>query len=64
MGVCTQSGSALQWQGGHELVRIEPWGANSLRVRGTVGPAIRDVRVIVFDEALGAVGSVTVPIQH
>jgi alpha-D-xyloside xylohydrolase len=42
MGVCTQSGSALQWQGGHELVRIEPWGANSLRVRGTVGPAIRD----------------------
>ena len=36
MGVFTQSGSALEWRGGHEIVRIEPWGANSLRVRGTV----------------------------
>jgi VWFA-related protein len=35
-----------------------------LRYAIPVGPAIRDVRVIVFDEALGAVGSVTVPIQH
>jgi alpha-D-xyloside xylohydrolase len=42
MGVCTQSGSALQWQGGHEIVRIEPWGTNSLRVRGTVWQEIRD----------------------
>jgi len=29
-----------------------------------VGPAIRNVRVIVFDEALGAVGAVTIPIQR
>src|SRR5579875_3251416 len=42
MGVFTQSGSALEWRGGHEIVRIEPWGANSLRVRGTVWQAIRD----------------------
>src|SRR5579875_2262082 len=42
MGVFTQSGSALEWRGGHETVRIEPWGANSLRVRGTVWQAIRD----------------------
>jgi alpha-D-xyloside xylohydrolase len=42
MGVFTQSGSALEWRGGHEIVRIEPWGANSLRVRGTVWQAVRD----------------------
>ena len=42
MGVFTQSGSALEWRGGHETVRIEPWGANSLRVRGTVWRGIRD----------------------
>ena len=42
MGVFTQSGSALEWRGGHETVRIEPWGANSLRVRGTVWRAIAD----------------------
>jgi alpha-D-xyloside xylohydrolase len=42
MGVFTQSGSALEWRGGHETVRIEPWGANSLRVRGTVWRSIQD----------------------
>ena len=42
MGVFTQSGSALEWRGGHETVRIEPWGANSLRVRGTVWRGIQD----------------------
>jgi hypothetical protein len=29
-----------------------------------VGTALRKVRVIVFDEELGAVGSLTIPIQH
>jgi hypothetical protein len=29
-----------------------------------VGEAIRKVRVIVFDAALGAVGSVTIPVRH
>src|ERR1700760_4900751 len=42
MGVFTQSGSALEWRGGHETVRLEPWGPNSLRVRGTVWRAIAD----------------------
>src|ERR1700759_4752472 len=42
MGVFTQSGSALEWRGGHETVRIEPWGANSLRVRGTMWRAVQD----------------------
>ena len=35
MGSFTQSDAALEWRGGHETVRIEPWGRNSLRVRGT-----------------------------
>ena len=29
--------NALIWRGGHETVRIEPWGADSLRVRATQG---------------------------
>jgi alpha-D-xyloside xylohydrolase len=42
MGVFARDGAALDWRGGHETVRIEPWGADSLRVRGTVWQAIRD----------------------
>src|SRR5215475_1786362 len=42
MGGFAHSGAALEWRGGHETVRIEPWGRNSLRVRGTVWQAIRD----------------------
>jgi alpha-D-xyloside xylohydrolase len=42
MGVFTQNGSVLSWRGGQETVQIEPWGRNSLRVRGTVWQAIRD----------------------
>ncbi|HEY1640256.1 MAG TPA: TIM-barrel domain-containing protein [Streptosporangiaceae bacterium] len=35
-------GTALEWRGGHETLRIEPWGEHSLRVRGTVWQGIRD----------------------
>ena len=42
MGLLTQDGTALVWQGGQETVRIEPWGHHSLRVRGTVWAEIRD----------------------
>jgi alpha-D-xyloside xylohydrolase len=42
MGVFSQQGTALEWRGGHETVRIEPWGADSLRVRGTLWAQIRD----------------------
>src|ERR1700733_5324347 len=42
MGSFTQSGTALEWHGGHETVRIEPWGPNSLRIRGTLWQAIQD----------------------
>ena len=42
MGCFAHSGAALEWRGGHEKVRIEPWGRSSLRVRGTVWQAIRD----------------------
>jgi alpha-D-xyloside xylohydrolase len=35
--------NALLWQGGHETVRIEPWGADSLRVRATQAAEIRDL---------------------
>ena len=42
MGSFTQSGTALEWHGGHETVRIEPWGRNSLRIRGTLWQAIQD----------------------
>src|SRR5579875_639788 len=42
MGVFTQTDGALEWRGGHETVRVEPWGPNSLRVRGTVWQAVRD----------------------
>ena len=37
-----QQGNALIWESGHETVRIEPWGPDSLRVRGTMGDSIRD----------------------
>src|SRR5947207_15991722 len=42
MGCFASRGAALEWRGGHEKVRIEPWGRSSLRVRGTVWQAIRD----------------------
>jgi alpha-D-xyloside xylohydrolase len=42
MGVFGQDGAAVQWRGGHETVRIEPWGADSFRVRGTVWEVVRD----------------------
>jgi len=42
MGAFGQDGPAVEWRGRHETVRIEPWGADSLRVRGTIGPEIRD----------------------
>ncbi len=42
MGIFGQDGAAVEWRGGQETVRIEPWGPDSLRVRGTVGQAVRD----------------------
>jgi len=42
MGSFTQSDTALEWRGGHEIVRIEPWGRNSLRIRGTLWQRIND----------------------
>ena len=42
MGVYTHDHHALEWRGGHEIVRIEPWGPGGLRVRGTVWEKIRD----------------------
>ena len=42
MGVFTHADQALEWRGGHEIVRVEPWGPGSLRVRGTVWEEIRD----------------------
>jgi len=42
MGAFSEDGAALVWHGGHETVRIEPWGPDSLRVRGTLWHAISD----------------------
>ncbi|MBV9381706.1 MAG: family 31 glucosidase, partial [Streptosporangiaceae bacterium] len=42
MGVFGQDGMAVEWRGGHETVRIEPWAPDSIRVRGTVWQAVRD----------------------
>jgi alpha-D-xyloside xylohydrolase len=42
MGIFGQDGAAVEWRGGQETVRIEPWGPDSLRVRGTVWQAVRD----------------------
>jgi alpha-D-xyloside xylohydrolase len=42
MGVFGQDGGALEWRGNHETVRIEPWGTDSFRVRGTLWQAVRD----------------------
>jgi alpha-D-xyloside xylohydrolase len=37
-----RDGDALVWQMGHERLRIEPWGHDSLRLRATPGAEIRD----------------------
>jgi alpha-D-xyloside xylohydrolase len=42
MSVFGQDGAALEWRGGHETVRVEPWGTDSLRVRGTLWQSVRD----------------------
>jgi alpha-D-xyloside xylohydrolase len=42
LGVFRRDGAAVEWRGGHETVRIEPWAADSLRVRGTLWQEVRD----------------------
>jgi alpha-D-xyloside xylohydrolase len=43
MGLFTQyDGNALEWRGEHEIVRVEAWGPDALRARGTVWQEIRD----------------------
>lgn len=42
MGALAGNGEALEWRGGQETLRVEPWGRDSMRVRGTVGQCIRD----------------------
>ncbi|MGA8465375.1 MAG: family 31 glucosidase, partial [Trebonia sp.] len=42
MGAFSEDGAALVWRGGHETVRIEPWGPDSVRVRGTLWPSVSD----------------------
>ena len=42
MQTLQRQGNALIWELANEMVRIEPWGRDSLRVRATVGPEIRD----------------------
>jgi len=37
-----RDGNALVWKMGGETLRVEPWGRDSLRVRSTVGPRLRD----------------------
>jgi alpha-D-xyloside xylohydrolase len=37
-----QHGDRLEWAGKHETLRIEPWGEDSLRVRATLAPEVRD----------------------
>jgi alpha-D-xyloside xylohydrolase len=37
-----QQERALFWESDHEIVRIDAWGQHSLRVRATIGTAIRD----------------------
>jgi alpha-D-xyloside xylohydrolase len=37
-----QEGNALIWESNYETLRIEAWGRDSLRVRGTIGPQILD----------------------
>ena len=38
MGVFTHADQALEWRGGHETVRIEPWGPEA---SGSAGPSGR-----------------------
>lgn len=54
MGAFTHTGTAMEWRGAHETVRIEPWGRNSLRVRGTTAPAPLDT-IPVYLRAGGSV---------
>ena len=42
MQVFRQQDNTLIWKLGYETVQIEPWGRDSLRVRATMGPEIRD----------------------
>ena len=37
-----QQKNSVIWSKGREIVQIEPWGKDSLRVRATVAPEIRD----------------------
>src|SRR6185437_3827768 len=58
MGSFVQHGEAIEWQGGGETVRIEPWGPDALRVRGTIGREIIDDQpgALLPDPPSGPVG--------
>lgn len=40
-----QDNTSLFWEGKHEIVRIEPWGRDSLRVRSTLDATIHEASV-------------------
>ena len=38
-----ERGAALEWSTGQEVVRLEPWGSDAVRVRATIGPVLDDL---------------------
>jgi alpha-D-xyloside xylohydrolase len=48
-----RDGDALVWRDGPERLCIEPWGADSLRVRATHNPAFRDLPAALGQPPLG-----------
>lgn len=42
MGVFGKDGTAIEWRRRHETALIEPWGADSFRIRGTLWQETRD----------------------
>ncbi|MEU8489389.1 TIM-barrel domain-containing protein [Streptomyces sp. NPDC048641] len=53
----------LEWRGEHEVLRIEPWGTDSLRVRAALGRLRDDIpgALLDRDDATGAAATISVP---
>ena len=56
-------GTSLTWRGSGETLRIQPWGADSVRVRAVLGGPLRDSDWALLEPEAAAEGRCAVVID-
>ncbi|MES4904345.1 glycoside hydrolase family 31 protein [Streptomyces sp. NPDC000395] len=60
MNTFREHDGGLEWRGGHESLRVEPWGPDSVRVRAALGPVRDDIPGALLERP-GSTAEITVP---